>query len=413
MKPTSNKRLRALGAGAALALAGATAAQAGTLVINSNTSDPAPKQGFETLIEKFEAENPDVEVKFNVFDHEGFKTAIRNFLTSEAPDVVTWFAGNRMKVFVDRGLLEDVSDVWEANNLEEDMASTLSAMTVDGKQYGVPYAYYQWGLYYRKDILEANGLTAPKTWEDLLNVCTTLRAAGVTPVTIGTKYLWTAAGWFDYLNIRQNGLPFHLELMHGKASYTDDRVKATFARWRELIDADCFLHDHAAYSWQEAQPFLFQGKAGMYLIGNFLVPFFPEDVAPNMSFAQFPVIDPAMPMYEDAPTDTIHIPARAKNKADARRFLAFAARADNQRALADTLGQLPPNRHAGVADDRFLAAGYRMLSDAAGLAQFYDRDTDPEMAKLGMQGFQEFMVKPDRLDAILGRLDKARARIYE
>ena len=30
-----------------------------------------------------------------------------------------------------------------------------------------------------------------------------------------------------------------------------------------------------------------------------------------------------------------------------------------------------------------------------------------------MEGFQEFMVKPENLDAILERLEKARARIYK
>jgi multiple sugar transport system substrate-binding protein len=132
-----------------------------------------------------------------------------------------------------------------------------------------------------------------------------------------------------------------------------------------------------------------------------------------MGFFQFPVIDASVPLYEDAPTDTIHIPARAKNKEDARKFLAFMARAENQTALNNVLGQLPPNRESQVKDDRFLSAGFEMLSASAGLAQFYDRDTNPEMAKLGMQGFQEFMVKPDRLDGILKRLDKARKRIFK
>lgn len=35
------------------------------------------------------------------------------------------------------------------------------------------------------------------------------------------------------------------------------------------------------------------------------------------------------------------------------------------------------------------------------------------MAKAGMEGFQQFMVKPDKLDAILERLDKVRARAYK
>ena len=386
---------------------------AGTLVINSNTSDPAPKAAFEKLIEKFKTENPDIEVKFNVFDHEGFKTAIRNFLTSEAPDVVTWFAGERMKTFVDRELFEDVSDLWQQEGLTDAMSSSLSAMTVDGKQYGVPYGYYQWGVYYRKDIFEQHGLTVPKTWDQLLAAGKTLNDNGVKPVTIGTKFLWTAAGWFDYLNIRVNGLDFHLELMAGKASYTDERVRKTFDYWRQLIDAGFYIDNHASYSWQEAQPFLFQGKAAMYLIGNFIVPMFPEDVAANMDYFQFPVIDPDVPMYEDAPTDTLHIPAKAKNKEDARKFLAFMARADNQTELNETLGNLPPNKNSKVPEDRFLKVGFQVLSDAAGLAQFYDRDTNPEMAKVGMKGFQEFMVKPDRLDKILDRLEKNRKRIFK
>jgi multiple sugar transport system substrate-binding protein len=35
------------------------------------------------------------------------------------------------------------------------------------------------------------------------------------------------------------------------------------------------------------------------------------------------------------------------------------------------------------------------------------------MAKVGMEGFQEFMVRPENLDKILARLEKARQRIYK
>ncbi len=406
------RKLAALPAAALLAAMAATSADAGTLVINANTSDPAPKAAFEQIVADFQAANPDVTVEFNVFDHESYKTVIRNWLTSEAPDVVYWFAGERMKTFVDRGLLEDVSDVWADNGLADAMSSSLSAMTVDGKQYGVPYSYYQWGVYYRTDLFEANGVTVPETFDELVAACETLRGAGIAPVTIGTKFLWTAAGWFDYLNLRTNGLDFHLELAAGEVPYTDERVQNTFDHWERLIDAGCFIDDHAAYSWQEAQPFLYQGEAAMYLIGNFITPQFPEDVEANMGFFQFPVIDPNVPMYEDAPIDTLHIPARASNKEDARRFLAFVAQPEVQRELNIAINQLPPHSAAGVGDNRFLQAGYNMLNEAAGIAQFYDRDTNPEMARAGMEGFQEFMVNPDRRDRILERLDRTRQRIY-
>jgi multiple sugar transport system substrate-binding protein len=35
------------------------------------------------------------------------------------------------------------------------------------------------------------------------------------------------------------------------------------------------------------------------------------------------------------------------------------------------------------------------------------------MAKAGMEGFQEFMIKPERMDDILKRLDKIQARVYK
>jgi len=46
---------------AAFSLSGLLAgtAMAGELVINTDTSDPAPKAAFEALIAGFEAENPD------------------------------------------------------------------------------------------------------------------------------------------------------------------------------------------------------------------------------------------------------------------------------------------------------------------------------------------------------------------
>ncbi len=406
------RKLAALPAAALLATMAATSADAGTLVINSNQSDPAPKAAFEQIVADFQAANPDIEVEFNTFDHESYKTVVRNWLTSEAPDVIYWFAGERMKTFVDRGLLEDVSDIWAENGLADAMSSSLSALTIDGNQYGVPFSYYQWGVYYRTDIFEANGVTVPQTFDELVAACETIRAAGIAPVTIGTKFLWTAAGWFDYLNLRTNGLDFHLALAAGDVAYTDDRVKATFDHWERLINAGCFIDDHAAYSWQEAQPFLYQGEASMYLIGNFITPQFPEDVEDKMGFFQFPVIDSSVPMYEDAPIDTLHIPSRAANKEDARRFLAFVSQPDVQRDLNVAINQLPPHSGAGVGDNRFLQAGYDMLNEAAGIAQFYDRDTNPEMARAGMEGFQEFMINPDRRDRILERLDRTRQRIY-
>lgn len=390
-----------------------TQATADKLVINSNQSDPTPRKAWTALVDQFKKENPDIEVEFNTYDVESYKTSIRNWLTSGAPDVVQWYAGERLNTFVSRDLMEDVSDVWQQNNLDKDFASTKSAVSFNGKQYALPWGYYQWGVYYRKDIFEKHNLSVPKTWDDLLNVSATLKSNGVTPFAIGTKYLWTAAGWFDYLNLRVNGIDFHRELMAGKVPYTDQRVKAVFEKWKELIEPGYYLKNHSSYSWQEAIPALIQGKAAMYLMGNFIVPTFPQEDLHNYDYFQFPRINENIAMYEDAPTDIIAIPAIAKNKKDAKRFLAFVSRPEVLATLNQAVGNLSTNRQSVYQKDRFMESGAKVLANAAGVAQFYDRDTRPAMAKVGMSGFQEFMDNPDRMDRILKKIENARKKIFK
>ena len=135
-------------------------ALAGELVINSDQSDPAPKKAMEELIADFQAKNPDITVKWNNFDHEGYKSAIRNFLTADPPDVAAWYAGNRMAPFVKAGLFEPVDDVWEANGFNDQLKSAAASMTIDGKKWGVPYTYYQWGIYYNKEAYKKAGVDA-------------------------------------------------------------------------------------------------------------------------------------------------------------------------------------------------------------------------------------------------------------
>ena len=130
------RKLTAVLAGAILGCLSAASAQSGEIVINSDTSDPAPKAAMQALIDGFQKAHPDVTVKWNNFDHEGYKTSIRNFLTAEPPDVAAWYAGNRMAPFVAAGLFEDVTDVWENNNLDESLKSAAASMTIDGKEVG-------------------------------------------------------------------------------------------------------------------------------------------------------------------------------------------------------------------------------------------------------------------------------------
>ncbi|SMX26682.1 Multiple sugar-binding protein precursor [Pelagimonas phthalicica] len=395
----------------------AMAELSGTLRIMSDMSNPAPRAIMEGLAADFDAMHPNLTVEVEIVDREAWKSQIRNALTADAPDVINWYAANRMGPYVKAGLFEDISDMY-ANGDLPGLDSVKGAMTMDGKQWGVPYTYYQWGIYYREDIFKDLGLSEPTTFDEEIANCQKIVDSGRKCYTIGSKFLWTAGGWFDYMNMRTNGFDFHMQLATGQASWTSDEVKATFANWRKLIDMGAFIDDHQTYSWQEALPPFVNGEATAYLMGNFVVPHLREAglTDEQIDFYQFPKIAD-VPMGEDAPTDTFHIASGAKNKEAARAFLQYVTSADVQTKInaGSGLGQLPVNANSSVDDDEFLNQGFDMLSNNAtgGIAQFFDRDFPAEMASVGMEGLQEFMVFPDNLDDILNRLEAARTRIYK
>ena len=418
-----HKFLKASTAALALAVAatGATAdghGLSGDLRIISDMSNPAPRAVMEKMAADFGALHPDLNVELEIVDREAWKTQIRNALSANPPDVVNWYAATRMTPYVDAGLFMDISDLWAEPEFEA-LSSTKGAMTLNDAQWGVPYTYYQWGVYYRKDIFAELGLSEPKTWEEELANCQAILDSGRKCYTIGSKFLWTAGGWFDYINSRTNGYDFHIQLANGEVEWTDDRVRQTFANWRQLIDMGAFIDDHQSYSWQEALPFMVDGEAAAYLMGNFSVAAFREGglTDDQLDFYQFPTINADVAPAEDAPTDTFHIASGAQNVDAAKEFLRFVTSADVQSEInsGDALGQLPVNANATISDDKFIQEGFEMLSNNAsgGIMQFFDRDFPAEMASVGMEGLQEFMVFPDNLDDILARLEDARQRIYK
>lgn len=413
-----HRKAGALALTAALLLSTSAIAQDKRVVTWNADYDPIPLAAAEALIADFEAANPEIDIQLTNFDHEAYKNAIRNFLTADPPDLANWYAANRMRPFVEAGLFADISDVWANNGLNESLASSVLSSTIDGKQYAIPYTYYQWGIYYNRDAYAAAGVELPGeggvTWEQFLANCEKFKAAEIDCVTTGSSALWPVAGIFDYLSLRTNGYQFHSDLAAGKISWTSPETRAVFAEFAKL--QPFVTENHAAIDWQDAAAIFVQDKAAHYVMGNFAVGVFKEGgmTNDNLGFMVFPEITPGIARAEEAPTDTIHLTSGAKNPEDAKTFLAYIASAEAQSKWNAAVGQLPTNKDATVDPaDPFLSAGFQALSTATGgIAQFWDRDADAEYAKAGMEGFQQFLVQPDQLEAILERLEQTRLRLY-
>ena len=413
-----HKQAGALALVAALLLSTSAFAQDKRVVTWNADYDPIPLAAAEAMILDFEAANPEIDVVLTNFDHEGYKNAIRNFLTADPPDLANWYAANRMRPFVEAGLFADISDLWASEGLNDSLSSSVLSMTIDGKQWGIPYTYYQWGIYYNRDAYKAAGLEAPGpegvTWDQFLSNCEAFKAAGIDCVTTGSSALWPAAGIFDYVSMRTNGYQFHSDLAAGKVSWTSPEARAVFENLGKL--QPYVTANHAAIDWQDAAAIFVQGKAANYVMGNFAVGVFKEGgmTNDNLGFMVFPEITAGVARAEEAPTDTIHLTAGAKNPDDAKKFLAYMAGAEAQTKWNAAVGQLPTNKNASVdAADPFLSAGFASLSSATGgIAQFWDRDAEAEYAKAGMEGFQRFLVQPEALEEILANLEATRLRLY-
>ncbi|TRX20141.1 extracellular solute-binding protein, partial [Trinickia caryophylli] len=381
-------------------------ARAGTLNVNIAYKGGSQRAVWQSTFDEFKKAHPDIDVKVSFVDEEAYKVQLPNWLTTVAPDIVNWHDGERMAYYAKRGLFEDLSADWQKNGWNEMYASTKEASSYQGKQYAAPTVYYSWGMFYRKDLFQKAGIASePKTWPEFLEACRKLKAAGIAPVAVGGRDAWTLAGWFDYLDLRLNGNAFHQQLMAGEVPYTDARVKKVYTTWKQLIDEHVFVDNALSYDLDAAQPFLFQGKAAMMLMGTFIAAGFPPNVKPEMGYFRFPIIDANVPTAEDGPVETLNIPARAKNKAEARAFLAFAETPAIGAKLAAGLGSLSANSKSPEPEDPVSKIGFQILSNTkGGIAQFYDRDMTKEMADEGMKGMQRFMAEPAKLDEILAQL---------
>jgi hypothetical protein len=94
--------------------------------------------------------------------------------------------------------------------------------------------------------------------------------------------------------------------------------------------------------------------------------------------------------------------------------MAYLGGVEAQTYFAEKLGRLPTN--SGVDRSIFTPTqqkGLELIDGADFVAQFYDRDTTPEMADEGMNAFMAFWDDPDSIDDLLAELERVRQEIFE
>jgi len=395
-----------------IASAQATPTATGEVTLGSNYSDAVPKSGLEAAIAALP--NKNLTVKVNTVDHNTFQENITTYLQNP-DDALSWFAGYRMRFLAAQDLLGDISDVWTAG-LSDQVGEGFKVASTgdDGKQYFVPMSYYCWGIHYRKSLFADNNWTAPTTLDELKTLATAMQGKGLTPFAFANDGRWPAMGTFDQLNFRMNGYQFHVDLMAGKEKWTDDKVKAVFAAWADLLP----LHqpDANGRTWQEAAALVVSKQAGMMTIGNFIGQQFPPEEADDLDFFPWPEMNPEFGTGTiEAPIDGWMMAKSPKNEAGAKELLYhFGTAAAQEAYLSKDPSVVVPNNNVDTSGYTALQKKvFDAVSSAPNVTQFLDRDASPEFASnVAGPGLADFISDPTKIDSILEDMQSQAEAIY-
>ncbi len=158
---------------AAVAIGGWAAAQT-TVDYFSFTTSSAHIDALEELIDVFEAENPDVRIRYTTADFGSYFTKLQtDFAAGNAPDVFELNYENFV-TFASRGTLLDLGPyvaASEAIGADTFYPAALNAFAYEGAQLGLPITFSTVMLFYNKDLFDAAGVEYPTiewTWDDVL-----------------------------------------------------------------------------------------------------------------------------------------------------------------------------------------------------------------------------------------------------
>ena len=338
---------------------------------------------LQELLADFELANNDIAVTLiPVRGVDDYNVKVEAWLErGVGPDLIYWYSGQRLEAFARKAQVLSLDGFWQKHKLDDVFPIALSsAVDIHGHKLGIPVTYYFWAMYYHQPSFQRLQLTPPKTWQDVLLACKVARAQGVDLFAFGSQTQWSTLAWFDYLNLRINGLEFYQQLLAGEIRFTDARVKRVLAHWQELLVNDCFNPNHAAYTMWQAFPRIYHGLSAMSLIDGI-----PQGTASDMreglKLTAFPIIDEALPSYTVVPVNAFFVPAYTSLSPELERLLVFVAGAQFQQGCNESIYRPPANRHAEVINDVTTRQSVAEILRSPGGIQYLDRDTEFEFAK--------------------------------
>lgn len=316
-------------------------------------------------------------------DHQGIQKigeALQpRFVAGTPPDVVDNTGASRLDIatLVSAKQVTDLTRLLEAPAFDQPGKTVrdtlLPGVVDDGTFDKVPltlnFTYTVWGLWYSKSLFAAKGWTFPKTWDEMLTLCATIKAAGIAPWTYQGKYPEYILDPLLGMAAKTGGLPLiqavdNLEPNAWKAP----GLLAAAEAFAELAGKGYILPGSEALSHTEAQAAWSQGKAAIIPCGSWLESEQQGVTPPNFDMVMAPVPSRTasdaleQTAVQAASSESYLVPAKAKNPAGGMEYLRMLFSRQSAKAFAESAGTLPAV--AGATDGLTLSSGLGSVRDA-------------------------------------------------
>lgn len=284
---------------------------------------------------------------------------------------------------------------------------------IKGNVIGIPQAAFNEFVFYNKSIFKEYNLEIPKTWDEFLKVCETIKAGKkYIPLLIGAKDAWPNYPFNEYMPMLEAGDGQYYNKMAAK---DDPFTKGqpfynAYAKIQKLYDAKVCGDDPLGYGWDQQRAMFVGGKGAIMAAGSWYKDDYNQNGGKDENLGVFllPTRNTTSdPFYTTAMTEFFWgIPKTCKNQKEAKEFLEWFFSSDYYGKFITALGQKPTVK--GIKyDDKFFAQAFEGL-DVKPVTVFYDENYNKVMnaMKFDVKGIgQQMMSGKTSLDDIMKDLN--------
>lgn len=226
-------------------------------------------EGYDAIIKAFEEKYPNITVNAEYFA--GGSTYDSIVTTRGMGGELDFYAaqpGGQVAAFVQSGFAMDLSD---QEFLKRSTPGSLAAASYDGKTYGVAQAMSTICVFYNKEIFKQYGLDIPKTWDEFINICDTLKSDGVTPLAAGLSQYYIGQNIYKMMAADldpEGSVDLWRKVVDGEMTLRDEPFPTIFNAMGDLFNKGYYVDGVEGIDKHGAASLFAQGKVAMDIEGT-------------------------------------------------------------------------------------------------------------------------------------------------